>query len=108
MLFPDEIPSVPELRAHRDACAARLLRALRTSRGWRESILAYQKADQALQDAQWRLACDSWKWTRWPGESVDEHAWWWAGQLIAAARYNRVCGVGPSKALMVRHPEEVP
>jgi hypothetical protein len=79
-----DIPSVPELEMYRNQCLAWLTLA---PGGW-TAYHVLEEAEQALDDARWRLACESYRWVRdYPNVSDDERLWWFAVMAIAALRY---------------------
>jgi hypothetical protein len=78
-----EIPSVPELRSYLNKCLAYFLLFGEGTDGEYRALTAVTHAEQALQDAQWRLACASWRWQRRPAP-LDEHIEWEARQELAA------------------------
>jgi hypothetical protein len=90
----DPIPSVPALRAYRNHLA-QISSPL---------YVNFVDAQQAVEDAEWRLACESWRWCRTPSYTGDERRRWFAQCMIAALRFED-CADGlrvPGKELALR------
>jgi hypothetical protein len=88
-----DIPSVPELEMYRNQCLAWLTLA---PGGW-TAYHVLEEAEQALDDARWRVACESYRWVRdYPNVSDDERLWWFTVMAIAALRY-RLSSEQPEK-----------
>jgi hypothetical protein len=82
-----DIPSVPELEMYRNQCLAWLTFAP-DGWPWQTAYHALEGAEQALDDARWRVACESYRWVRdYPNVSDDERLWWFTVTAIAALRY---------------------
>jgi hypothetical protein len=100
-----EIPSVPELRRYLDKCLAYFLLFGEGTDGEYRASRAVADAEQALQDAQWRLACASWQWCQTPSFVRPEFAWF-SNRLVEALRFGeRQSGYRtPGKVLVLRTP----
>lgn len=108
------IPSVPALQSYRDKCLAyTFLRGLEgVDEGWYTVMRDLERAEQALDDARWRLACASWRWVRESARPVgpDDDFWWICETAIAARRFlimGLLSHYPPGKALALRTPTEV-
>lgn len=82
-----DILSVPALEMYRNQCLAWLTFAPGGWQ-WHTAYKALVEAEQALDDARWRVACESYRWVRdYPTVSDDERLWWFTVTAIAALRY---------------------
>lgn len=108
----EPIPSVPELQAYRDKLLAYVfLRGLDggLDDGWYSVMRELERAEQALDDARWRLACESWKWTRWDEQyrgACRERAIWAGMSLCQAWRYEGIFS-SPGRTLVLRSKAQV-
>lgn len=99
-----DTPSVPELEMYRNQCLAWLTLAP-GGWPWMTAYHALEGAEQALDDARWRLACESYRWVRDYPTITDEQAWWSLMTLIAARRSEVLAEAGTcwsGKELAVR------
>jgi len=111
----EPIPSVPELQAYRDKLLAyTFLRGLDSGLddGWYSVMRELERAEQALDDARWRLACTSWSWSLVPrvrDVPLGEEMFWFASRMIEAARFEeRLSGYRvPGKELVPRSKAQV-
>lgn len=108
------IPSVPALQSYRDKCLAyTFLRGLEgVDEGWYTVMRDLERAEQALDDARWRLACESWNWCLVPrvrDVPLGEEMFWFAQRMVEALRFEeRLFGYRrPGKELALRTPTEV-
>lgn len=87
LLMP--IPSVPQLQSYRDKLLAyTFLRGLHgLDDGWYSVMRDLERAEQALDDARWRLACISWRWLRHDPVWDGEEAYWMRRSRYAAWRF---------------------
>lgn len=95
-----EIPSVPALLAYRASLDTPLGGTWRPQR-------ARDEVDQAIDDARWRLACQSWNWCLVPrvrDVPLGEEMFWFAQCMVEALRFEeRLTGWRvPGKELAVR------
>jgi hypothetical protein len=104
-----DIPSVPALAMYRNQCLAWLGFAPGGWQ-WQTAYRALEEAEQALDDARWRVACDSYRWVR-DYPALDDDALYWLVLVnVAALRYRllseRPQECSPGRDLAVRQVSE--
>jgi hypothetical protein len=97
-----DIPSVPELEMYRNQCLAWLTLA---PGGW-TAYHVLEEAEQALDDARWRVACESYRWWREPRmgsfRDLDEGTWWGYWRIHQSVRWMQRGARPAGKELAVR------
>lgn len=92
---------MPELTAWRDYCQIEFSKAFLAGRGWYSAMAELQRAEQALQDAQWRLAVESCRW-----QHRAPLSWYLCTEVRAFVYRNRAV-IGPGRELVLRPKAEV-